>query len=215
MRIMKERRHKINNEEIGINADPVTVGELTEEITSTWRVGEHQPKKPVLLFLSGFQGSGKTTALEILRKETDLIIVSPDEIRQKLFERNWEVSEKFIHTVNATKNNLLKRALLSGSHIAIDEFATETRINLASKIIKEADRKYKTLTVYLDTPENILEQRVKERKGFVGKYKGTVAELRDSIRKHGHPKFGLFDRVLDSSKMSAGEIAAEIKRMIG
>lgn len=200
-------------EELGEKADKETVDRLTNAISLSWKFKEKPPAKPVLVYLGGFQGSGKTTTLELVRPDLDLIIISTDEIRHQLFEGGWEVNEKFKHTVNATRNSLLRKALAKGHHIAIDQRTTQQRIELAKKIAQEVNKNYRLVFVYLDAPENVLKQRVVTRQPFPGKYNGTLEELMVDINTTAYPiNLGLYDRVIDSSRTNPQAIATEIKR---
>lgn len=207
----EKSRTQLHLEELGVKADIKTVREISNEIFSSWNFKGEFPEKPVALYLGGFQGSGKTTALDLLAKDMDFALISPDEIRHKLFERDWRVSEKFVHTVNATRNDLLRRALYLGHHIAIDQLTTEERVKLMRKTVEEVNPKFKTVTVFLEIPHPILEERVRTRKGHPGNYNGTVEELRQSLRLHGHQTFGIYDRVIHADKMTPIQIVNELR----
>lgn len=207
----EKRRNQIHLEEIGAKADSSTVREISKEIFSSWKFKGKTPQKPVLLYLGGFQGSGKTTALDLIKKDLQLAVISPDEIRHKLFERRWKVNEEFVHTVNATRNNLLRKALSLGYHIAIDQLTTEERIKLVRKIAEEVNPRYKTIAVYLEASQSTLEERVVSRADLLGRYKGTLNELRHSLKLHGNQSFGLYDRVIHSDMIDPQEIANELR----
>lgn len=207
---MVERNNQMLQEELGTNADAKTVTELAKEISSLWKLEGPLPKNPIVLLLGGFQGSGKTTVLEILHKDLDLIVVSPDEVRHKLFEREWAVDEKFVHTVNATKNSLLENAINSGHHVIVDQLTTPTRIDIAKGMVNR-NSQYNLLTVFLNATDAELEKRVGARGKLPGRYKGTVYELKASIKKHGNQDLSLYNLVLDSGKLSPEEIAKSIE----
>lgn len=198
-------------EEKGTKADRKTVEELTDEISSSWNFKEEPPAKPVLLFLGGFQGSGKTTTLELIRNELDLAIISSDEIRYKLFERGWKISEEFRHTISATRNNLIRRALSTGHHVAIDQRTTPQRIELVKEIANQEDKGYKPIFAYLDSPHEVLKQRMGTRQPFPGRHQGTLEELMEDINNSGYPDYGLYDLVIDSSKINPQAIANQLK----
>ncbi len=203
------------DEELGIKANKKIVSEVARELSAKWHFKNNLPKNPVVLIVSGFQGSGKTTAINLLKKDLDLIVISPDEIRYKLFERGWEVSEQFVHTVNATRNNLLRKALNLGRNIAIDQLTTPARISLIQDIIdKNKDKKYKLLKIYLDASEEALIKRVESRQQLQGTYKGAVSELKESIAKFGKPNLSLYDLVLDSEELNLKQIAEKIEALI-
>lgn len=198
-------------QELGETANKSNVEGLTAEISSAWEFKGEPAKKPIVLMLGGFQGSGKTTVLEVLRKNLDFVVISPDQIRYRLFEKGWERGEEFTQTVNATRNSLLRKALSLGYHVIIDQLTTEARINLARQITEEVDRNYRVISVYIDAQQEVLEQRVQTRRGFPQTYQGTLEELRQSYEEHGQLNFGLYDRVLHSDRMTPEQIAKEIK----
>lgn len=204
--------YREENTELG---DKKIADEIATEISSSWKFKGHPPTIPVLLFMGGFQGSGKTTVLDILRENLDLAIVSSDEIRYKLIERKWNIDEKFRQTVNATRNLLLRKALLTRQNVAIDQFITEERIRIAKEIVDQSGEKYKIIYVYLDAPDEVLIERVRTRQPITGKYNGTVEELMVDFQKRGAPNYGLFDRVIDSSKTIPQQIVQEIKPFLG
>lgn len=202
------------DEELGLKAERKVVKEIAEEISVSWNFWNNPPENPILLMVGGFQGSGKTTALEILRKDLDLVIISPDEIRHKLFEKGWKVNEQFVHTVNAARNNLLKKALQLGHHIAIDQLTTPLRIDLARKIIEENSSNYRLLTIYLKASRETLLSRASSREVLPGRYRGTVDELDASMKMHREQDLSIYNLVLDSERLNPQQIAERIKRLI-
>lgn len=203
------------NEELGVKADNNLVKSISQEIIKSWKFKDNTPKNPVVLLLGGFQGSGKTTVLNILKKEINLLIISPDEIRANLFAKKIPFNEIFVHTVNATKNKLLEEALLLGHNVVVDQLTSPFRIDIARKIIeKEGKDKYRFLTIFLDVSEETLEKRVIRRKELPEVYKGTVGELKVSLEKYGKQDFSLYDLILDSEKMQPEEIAKVIEKKL-
>lgn len=202
------------DEEVGIYADTLLVEKIADEISSKWKLSKKLPKNLQVLLVGGFQGAGKTTVLEILKKKIDLIIISPDEIRHNLFEKGRTVNDEFVRTVDATRNELLRKALQTGQHIAIDQLTTPARIELVRNIIKERKAKYKLLTVYLKASKNILIKRLEGRQQLPGTYKGTVNELKKSMFKHGEPDLGSYDLILDTEKLSPFETAKKLQGLV-
>jgi len=200
-------------EELGVKADRKLVEEISKEIIASWGLKNGFPKRPVALLIGGFQGSGKTTVLSILKKRLDLIVISPDEARDRLFTRKILFNEIFVHTVNAIRNNLLKTALSLKHNVAIDQKATLARINIEKAIIrKEGKGEYKFFAVFLKASEKTLEQRLRTRKKLQGVYRGTVSELKASVKKYGMQDLSFYDLVLDSEKMQPEEIVDKIGR---
>jgi len=198
---------------MGEAANKTLVGEIANKISSSWNFTRELPQRPVVLMIGGFQGSGKTTVLDILRRDNELIVISPDQIRHELFARGVEFSEEFVHTVNAARNALLKLALLRKRNIAIDQFVNKERIDVIEKIVSE-ENKYRVIRVLLLADDKILEQRVRDRESIPETYRGTVGELKASIEKYGHPNPGLYDRVLDTQNLSPSEVAREIEKLL-
>jgi len=165
-------------------------------------------RKPILLLLGGFQGSGKTTTVELIRKNIDLLIISPDEIRYQLFAKKMPFGEKFVNTVEETRNKLLKEAIKTKRDIVIDQRVTPPRILAAKEIIKNSD--YQLKIVFLKTPEEVLINRVTNRAEIQGKYKGTVDELKACLQEDRKLDLSLYDFVIDSNKHSPSEVAKKI-----
>lgn len=172
-------------------------------ISAKWDLPGSKPDKPLLLMIGGFQGSGKTTALNILAPKLNLIIISPDEIRHNLFEQNYPFSEDFVRLVNATKFELVKRALDLGISIAVDQSLTPDRVSL-TKEISSAYPNFTVKSIFLAAPAKVLKNRVGKRVKLDGVYKGTLPELEASIKKYaevyGKPNKNDYDLIVDSSK---------------
>jgi chloramphenicol 3-O-phosphotransferase len=53
--------------------------------------------------------------------------------------------------------------------------------------------------------------RVRERPRSIGKYTGTIGELKASMEKYGDHNFSLYNLVIDTSSQSSHEVAQEIQ----
>jgi cytidylate kinase len=164
------------------------------------------------LWIGGFQGAGKTSAIEKLKNKINFIVVSPDEIRYELFERKIKFSEEFVVLVDNIRNKLIENGLKTKNHVIVDQRTTKERIDLAKILIKDSD--YILKTVYLESPFEILKERVLERKQIGGLYKGTVEELEDLWKIDGSKDISFHDLIIDTSKNSAQEVANKIKEKI-
>lgn len=188
--------------EMGKGADPVEVKAQADLISEKWKTPENKSENPLLLMLGGFQGSGKTTTLETLVPTLNLTVISPDEIRHNLFTQKYPFSEEFIKLVNATKFELINRAMDMGNPIVIDQSLTPDRVSL-TKTLLQKHPEYQFLSVFLTAPHDTLKQRVIERASLPGRYRGTVEELEASIDKYtsryGDPQHGGYDLLIDSS----------------
>ena len=169
-------------------------------------------RKPILLLLGGFQGSGKTTTVELIKKYIDLIVISPDEIRYQLFAKKMPFGEKFVKTVEEARNKLLKEAIKTKQDIVIDQRVTPPRILIAKEIIKNSD--YQLKLVLLNAPKKVLIERINNRLEIPGKYKGTVSELEICMKEYGDHDLSLYDLVIDTDKYLAQDVAKKIIEVV-
>jgi len=202
--------------EDGELADKELVDELTELFSSRWEFRADPPVNPVVLLLGGFQGSGKTTTVDRLSSEVDLAVISPDAIRHELFARNIPFSETFRHTVNATRNNLIKRGMKTGHHIVVDQGLSLARRRIIEEIVA-AEREeipYAVKAVLLIAPEDVLRDRVATRQPLPGKYTGTVQELEASMSKYGPYDISIYDLVINTETYPPDKVAEQIKALL-
>jgi len=133
------------------------------------------PLKPMVLLLGGFQGSGKTTVVNSLKNDLGSVVVSGDEIRQRLFDKKYLLSEKFRQIVKATYSKMFKNLFKAGYSVVSDLNATPDRIKRVKKFLKDENlNNYNLLTVYLQTSKKELVRRLNSRKNVSSRYKGTV-----------------------------------------
>jgi adenylylsulfate kinase-like enzyme len=198
--------------EKGEGANPSEVTYQAGLISSGWNP-KLKSENPLILLIGGFQGSGKTTVMNLISSKLDLTILSPDQIRHNLFEQGYKKPNDFRRLINATKYELVKRALNMGISITLDQALTPDRV----KLIKEAAASYpnfKVKSVFLLSPIQILRERVRQRPGIDGYYKGTLTELENSIKNYidiyGEPKKEDYDLTLDSSKEQPEALASQI-----
>lgn len=203
----KGRKADINipvfTQDLSKGTDQALVSKVTDEITKSWIFKSPPPTKPKVIMIGGFQGSGKTTTINLLNQTFDLAIVSPDEIRHLLFSYHMPFLKKFVLTLKACAYQLLLQGLATGHHVAIDQITTPERIDAVKKTLEQPDfQNYQLITVYLQAPTDELIRRVANRPGFAGKYKGTVEELKSSIKQHGQPDLKLYDLVINTEQTS-------------
>lgn len=181
--------------------DQELVAKVTNEIVKKWNLISPPPIKPKVLMIGGFQGSGKTTTINLLNQIFDLATISPDEIRYLLFSYQMPFLKKFVLTVKACAYQLLLQGLATGHHVVIDQLTNSERIDVVKKTLEQPDFKnYQLITVYLQASTDELIRRVSNRPGFDGKYKGTVEELKSSIQQHGQPDLKLYDLVINTEQ---------------
>lgn len=191
--------------ELGAHADPQLVTELVNTISAKWVRSKETPKQPVLLLMGGFQGSGKTSVTEEIARSVPLITVSSDEIRFLLFQKIPFSEVLFVHTVNATRNRLVKVALQTGEHVVVDLFCTKPRVALFSAMTKNTP--YEVLSVYLNASQNILVKRMQDRPKLPGKYKGTLDQLMAGFVAYGEIDKSIYDIILDSGNTTIPELS--------
>lgn len=189
-----------------------TPEELTEEISRSWRTPERKGQTPVLVLLAGFQGSGKTTLAQRIVDYLGFTLISPDIIRQKLFDRNIHHSKEFTNLVDETRDSLIKRAVLAGISAVCDTNMVPGRV---IKIISDLKgQKYKLVTIFLDAPRQVLAKRIEERPQTAGVYRGTTGELEKSITTHGDITKEDYDVVINTEENSPGQALSCAARAI-
>jgi predicted kinase len=203
--------------ELGVGADAGEVSAQVDSISSKWQIPNEKPEHPTLLMVGGFQGSGKTTALEILKPRFPSVMISPDEIRHNLFEKGYPFSEEFTKIVNSAKFELIKKALDLGTSIIVDQSLTPDRVALVQHLLN-GHSKYRLLSVFLTAPTEVLKERVALRPQQAGRYKGTYLELEASMDKYsklyGEPQDGGYDLIIDSSVNDPQAIASLINESL-
>lgn len=157
-------------------------------------------KKPLLILLAGFQGSGKTTLAQKLVDAYGLKLISPDVTRQKLFDRGVKFSEGFAKLVDNTRDEQIQEAIQSGQSAVVDTNVVPARIAKIKKGLE--NQNYKLITVFLDAPRAVLAQRVGNRPQLEGVYRGTGAELEASITTHCNITKRDYDIVINTWKNS-------------
>jgi cytidylate kinase len=201
--------------EKGIGANKTEVVKQADIISEKWSANKQ--KSPVVIMLGGFQGSGKTTVADVLAKENNLVVISPDEIRFNLFDQGANFSEDFVRLVNATKYELLDRCLGSRYSVIVDQAITPTRVKIVRELLNGYPD-YKLVSIFLTAPEEILKKRVSQRPEIAGKYRGTAEELKESIRRYaeryGDPVSGGYDLIIDTEKNDLQEVAIIIKNFL-
>jgi len=184
---------------------------LAEEIIKDLQLSNVR-LKPIVLLLGGFQGSGKTTVINKLKDDLGLVVVSEDEIRQRLLDKKYSFSEKFRQIVKATSSKILKNIFKMGYSVALDVNATPARIKKVEKLLESEDlSNYCLITAYLQTSKEGLVRRLNLREDVRERYKGTANELEASIRKYGEIDKSVYDVVINTEKLDA-QAAAEVIR---
>ena len=197
--------------ELGVNANKNLVTELIEDISSGWSITKIPLLHPFLLLIGGFQGSGKTSVLEKLSSQLSITTISPDDIRGRLLQK-ISFSDVFVNTVNAARNRLIGKALATGQNVAIDGNAIPMRISLFRSLA--SSYKYKVLTVYLCASKDTLIKRLQLRPDRIGKYKGTIGQLKDCMMAYGKPDVTLYDVVFQTEQHMPEEIASQLLKKI-
>jgi cytidylate kinase len=203
--------------ELGIGADTSIVSHYIELFYERYTKHKKTNAQPILLLIGGFQGSGKTTALDVLHSDTDLVIIFLDEIRQQMLDDSIPLDNEFIRLVNSIKYGLLDRLLEHNFSIALDQALYPDRIAITKQILKRFPS-YSLKTVFLNAPYEILVQRVADRPKQPNRYKGTVEQLEQNIKnytnRYGDMMDYDFDMKIDTSKHDPLTVASLISQSL-
>ena len=203
-------------QELGRNANPELTRVIVEDIASIWRLESSASLSPVAVLISGFQGSGKSTTIDVLNKDLNFPVISADEIRYKLLERDINPSEEeFKLQVAAVRNRLLSLVGYSNSSFILDQKITVVRMHLIESILKKSSSlPYSIISILLTAPMEVLRERVAKRDEREGRYKGTLEELEDTVLRHGEFEESRFTRVFHTNEQDTPSISEEIYAMI-
>ncbi len=138
--------------------------------------------QPLLLVIGGFQGAGKSSLIERIKKISHINVISNDVIRQSLFDRGVKYSPKFAKYVSTICETLVKISLNVSSHTVIDANAHSKRIEEIKKLLKDHNYIHKPIKIYLKTSAEVLKNRVKFRQPVAGAYQGTEQDLEAALR---------------------------------
>jgi predicted kinase len=173
------------------------------------------PLKPIVLMIGGFQGSGKTTAINNLKDDLGLVVVSMDEIRQRLFDKKYLFSNKFIEIVKVATMKILENILQMGYSVVWDTNVTSSRIKQVEKILESENlNNYRLVKIYFETSKKELIERLVKREDVKSSYKGTVEELQESMKKEGKIDKNIYDMVINTEKLDAKAVAEVIRKKV-
>lgn len=169
---------------------------------------------PYLLLFGGFQGSGKTTAINGISAELDICILSHDRIRHKFLNKTGFMPSS--PTVNDTKLKLLNRLTPFNVPITVDANTTPAGITAIRKSLTDIGKPYRIISVFLDTPKELLKYRVINRRQSLnlGMHLGTLSELQKTLQDLGEIDKSTYDLILNTEALSAEQIVANIKEAL-
>lgn len=197
------------------NNDPVDViGSIVKDFASDFPKERHNNQKPFLLLLGGFQGSGKTTVLELLKNKLDFTLISLDKVRNLLLKQRPNAFESVSSIVSVIRDKLAIEAVRKGLSFAIDTNATPKRVRYLKTLVKEHGDNYQVITVFLDTPEDKSIGRIQSRKVQNGYYQGTVDEYRASSGQYGEIEDSDYDLIVETAKLKPNEIIDAIEEKV-
>lgn len=196
--------------ELGVGVDRDLVVRHSDLIIS--KQHEVQPSdKPSLLLLGGFQGSGKTTTLNILSEKRQFLTISQDEILYNLLAENYQGD---FSAVTAIKFELMKKALEKKYSVVVEQSLSPDRIKLARQVLDTYSPEYPLLSVFLYAPIDQLRERVTKRSETKGRYKGTINELERATRmfnlRYGNPLDVHYDLVINTSENNPQSVVRQI-----
>lgn len=173
--------------------------EILDELSKKFTVIAQ--KDPVLLLVGGFQGSGKSSLINRIKKIFATNIISTDAIRQSLLNRGVKVSPEFSASVNRIYWALVKKSLSTHSHTIIDANAHAKRLQEIEELLAKEQFKHRKITIFLNTSEKTLRNRLQTRQPLPDCYEGTEKDLDASLASS---KLNLedYDLVIDTDQMN-------------
>lgn len=170
-------------------------------------------KQPVLILVGGFQGSGKSTLISRINETYKINIVSTDAIRQSLCDSGIKVSPEFEKRVDEIYEELIEKYLSNNSSIIIDANAHAKRIENIENLVKEKNSRHLLIKIFLNASEEVLKDRIKNRKSIEGIYQGTLSELEESLSTV-EIDFNDYDLILDAENMSKDDVFESVNDFI-
>lgn len=177
--------------------------EIIDELSATF--SHRFQASPFVLLIGGFQGSGKSTLIEKIKKRISINVISTDVIRQSLFNRGINLSPEFSTHVNKIYEGLVKKSLSTHSITVIDANAHSKRIQEMEKFIRENHSNHRMLKVFLNASENMLKGRIKSREPIPGCYQGTEKDLEATLSST-KINFEEYDLKIDTDRKNKDEV---------
>ncbi len=182
-----------------VQVEKEIINQLSENfITST------QKRESALILIGGFQGSGKTSLIERIKKTFEFNIISTDCIRQSLFDKGVEISPDFSKYVNNISRTLTIGSLINCNTI-IDANAHTKRIQEMEKLLEAENFNQRPLKIFLKTSVEVLKDRVKTRQSIPGCYQGTEQDLESSLTSS-KINMDSYDFIIDTDNLSKDEV---------
>lgn len=187
---------------------------LSEEMIKGMQFSK-KSKKPIVLVFGGFQGSGKTTIINLLKDDLNLVVISLDEIRHRMFEKGYQLDDKFRQIVKTTSIEVFKRVYQIGYSIVIDNNIIPFRLEEIKKFLNnDENNKHRLISVCLEASKEELVRRLNTRDFVPGRYQGTTNELEGSMKKYGEIDANKYDLVINTEELNAEEIAEKVKNFV-
>jgi cytidylate kinase len=184
---------------------------LAKEMVEKMQFPE-KSKDPIVLVFGGFQGSGKTTIIDLLKDDLNLVVISSDEVRHKMFEKKYVLNDKFRKVVKETRYKIFKKVLRMGHSVVLDDNYHPVRLEeIKDYLNNRNESKYRLISVCLKTSKEELIRRIDSREPRSGKYQGKVYELEGSIEKYREIDQGKYDLVVNTEELGPDEIAEIVK----
>lgn len=177
--------------------------EIIDQLSVNFRTSP-QNGETALILIGGFQGSGKTSLIERIKKTFKFNVVSTDSIRQRLFDKGVEISPNFSKYVNNISRTLTIRSLINGNTI-IDANAHTKRIQEMEKLLEAENFNQRPIKIFLNTSVEVLKDRVKTRQSIPGCYQGTEQDLESSLASS-KINMDYYDFIIDTDNLSKEEV---------
>lgn len=177
------------------------------------KMKEEPADNPILILLAGYQGTGKSTLAGQICKDYSFQLISKDEIRFSLFEKQFPFSHDFVRLVDEIYLYLLSEAINRNLNVIIDNNMHSKKIKETNSLLQTLNAKYQTFKILLFADENTLINRVQERKETVSTYRGTLAELIHALSSVTFEAED-YDLIIDTSIYDQNQTFEEIKMIL-
>ncbi len=161
--------------------DPI-VQRVVQQISKNWVPETPSHDRKTIHLFGGWQGSGKTTLIRKLTKDSPLTVISTDRIRSVLIKQNGFAPNLLNSYVQKIEEQLLLKACRFNHDVAVDANAHEKRLRRIHSLFREHELycTHSLTSILLRADNQTLQSRIKSRQNNPFHYTGTLNELRGS-----------------------------------
>ena len=158
-----------------------TTQEITLQLSKD--LAGHPHTQPLLIFIGGFPGAGKTTLIKALAETHDVTVISWNAIRQILLDKKMKDSPLGGEIIETVNQNLLKLCFQRHVNVVIDANAHAWNMSKIETFLRTQPNAqgYKVVKICLNPPVETLFKRVCAREQKEGIHQGTESDLRRDL----------------------------------